>query len=70
MKEKFFEEYELRIYARVAVPKMIEPGRASKELFEAVQATLGKRTDMLVALTTTTFEPLQGDPNERSKAGF
>lgn len=70
MKEKFFEEYELRIYARVAVPKLIEPGRASKELSEVVQSALGKRTDMLVAVTTTMFEPLQGEPNERSKTGF
>ena len=70
MKEPFFEEYELRVYARVTVPRITEAGRISSEIFDDVLDCLSKRKDMLVALTSTTLEPLKGKNDERSKTSF
>ena len=70
MKDPFFEEYELKVGARVAIPRLADSGKYAKELFDAVQKALADRKDMLVAVTSATFEPLKGEANERSKTGF
>lgn len=70
MRDRYFEEYELRIYARVAVPKILDTSKLPNEFFDAVREALAKRNDALVVVTSAMFEPLQEETNERSKRGF
>lgn len=71
MKDYFFEEYELKVVARIAAPKLDKSSELSKGLFEAVQEALQKRKDILVAVAALTIEPIEkGKTNERSKTGF
>lgn len=71
MRDPFFEEYELKVVARVAAPVLNQNNNLSKELFEAVEEALKKRKDVLVAVTGLTIEPIEkGNTNERSKTGF
>lgn len=59
MKDPFFEEYEVKVSARLAVPMLNETGNLSKELFEAVEQALRMRRDILVAVTSLTIEPIE-----------
>ena len=71
MRDRYFEEYELRIYARVAVPKILDTSKSPNEFFfDAVREALAKRNDALIVVTSAIFEPLQEETNERSKRGF
>ena len=59
MKDPFFEEYELKINARIAAPMLRQSNNLSQELFEVVQEALQKRRDILVAVTSLTIEPIE-----------
>lgn len=57
MKEPFFEEYELRVVARIAAPTL-DNTNLSKALYENVLDALTKRRDILVGVTSLTIEPV------------
>lgn len=57
MKEPFFEEYELKVVARIAAPT-ISHTNLSKDLYENVLDALTKRRDILVGVTSLTIEPV------------
>lgn len=59
MKDPFFEEYEVKVFARLAVPMLNETGNLSKELFDAIEQALRMRRDILVAVTSLTIEPIE-----------
>ena len=57
MKEPFFEEYELKVVARIAAPTLANTN-LSKDLYENVLDALTKRRDILVGVTSLTIEPV------------
>ena len=57
MKEPFFEEYELKVVARIAAPSLSNTN-LSKDLYENVLDALTKRRDILVGVTSLTIEPV------------
>ena len=69
MREPFFEEYELRVTARIAAP-MDAGDKLSQSIFETIQAALAQRKDMLTAITSVTLQPVERKDHERSKTGF
>lgn len=70
MREPFFEEYEMRIVARVAAPMAANNNTLSQSLLDTVEIALRNRKDMLVAVTSITIEPVERKEHERSKTGF
>ena len=70
MRDPFFEEYEMRVVARIAAPMAARDGNAlAQSLLETVEEALRERKDMLVAVTSITIQPVK-ENHERSKAGF
>ena len=69
MRDPFFEEYEMRIVARVAAP-MASSKNLAQSLLETVEAALNNRKDLLVAVTSIAIEPVERKDHERSKTGF
>ena len=70
MREPFFEEYEMRIVARVAAPMAANNNTLAQSLLDTVEMALRDRKDMLVAVTSITIEPVERKEHERSKTGF
>lgn len=59
MKDPFFEEYEMRVVARVAAPMAADNGTLAQSLLETVEMALRDRKDMLVAVTSITITPVK-----------
>ena len=69
MRDPFFEEYEMKVTARIAAP-VDEGNNLAQSIFETVQAALENRKDMLVAVTSISIQPVERKEHERSKTGF
>lgn len=69
MRDPFFEEYEMRVTARIAAP-MASSSNLAQSLLDTVEMALRDRKDMLVAVTSITIEPVERKDHERSKTGF
>lgn len=70
MREPFFEEYEMRIVARVAAPMAANNNTLAQSLLDTVEIALRNRKDLLVAVTSVSIDPVERKEHERSKTGF
>ena len=70
MRDPFFEEYEMRIVARVAAPMAANNNTLTQSLLDTVEIALRNRKDILVAVTSVSIEPVERKDHERSKTGF
>lgn len=59
MKDPFFEEYEMRVVARIAAPMASPNSSLAQSLLDTVEIALRDRKDMLVAVTSITLQPVK-----------